>query len=428
MTFSAVKAAKFVANIGFVLLFPGFLLYHLSLAALGLPPFLGGLYGFTSAVLVIPLGLLSFKLLRRLLRSSPLYVTITVMFFIYVLGWTAIHFFIIDAFYIETATIQAIESLVLWLALFFIGVYFDLNSSWISKIFWAVFIYLLVFLAYYVIQSGNLMFYARQLYGVEYVVSYQGFARSMLVVSLFLLARPLSSLVRFCLIWGSMFILFVLGARSEFYGFILLLLVLLPTLSVHNWKYGFLITVSVIILAIILSSNYEYLVHGRQFAILNLQSDSSYQARKMLETIAINQITKNPLIGCFGGHIGEAGSAGSYAHNLLSSWVSFGLMGFLFYIAVSIVPAIHSFIHFLKKRDKDPLWMFSFEINFVCFILILAAKSVFWPLPALGWGVYLQAQLQRKFARKCNDRRRHSALKGNTINNTRPSLDINPSR
>ena len=428
MTFSAVKAAKFVANIGFVLLFPGFLLYHLSLAALSLPPFLGGMYGITSAVLVIPLGLLSFKLLRRLLRSSPLYVTITVMFFIYVLGWTAIHFFIIDAFYIETATIQAIESLVLWLALFFIGVYFDLNSPWISKIFWAVFIYLLVFLAYYVIQSGNLMFYARQLYGVEYVTTYQGFARSMLVVSLFLLARPLSSLMRFCLILGSMFILFVIGARSEFYGFILLLFVLLPTLSVHNWKYGLLITVSVIILAIILSSNYEYLVHSRQFAILNLQSDSSYQARKMLETIAINQITKNPLIGCFGGHIAEAGGAGYYAHNLLSSWVSFGLMGFLFYIAISIVPAIHSFIHFLKKGDKGPLWMFSFEINFVCFILILAAKSVFWPLPALGWGVYLQAQLQRKLARKCNDRRRHSALKGNTINKTRPSLDTNPSR
>lgn len=39
MTFSAVKATKFIANIGFVLLFPGFLLYHFSLAALGLPPF-----------------------------------------------------------------------------------------------------------------------------------------------------------------------------------------------------------------------------------------------------------------------------------------------------------------------------------------------------------------------------------------------------
>ena len=428
MTLSAVKAAKFIANIGFVLLFPGFLLYHFSLAALGLPPFLGGMYGITSAVLVVPLGLLSFKLLRRLLRSSPLYVAITVMFFIYVLGWTAIHFFIVDAFYIETATIQAIESLVLWLALFFVGVYFDLNSPWISKIFWAVFIYLLVFLAYYVIQSGNLMFYARQLYGVEYVATYQGFARSMLVVSLFLLARPLSSLMRFCLMWGSMFILFVLGARSEFYGFILLLLVLLPTLSVHNWKYLFLIALCTIILVIMISHNYDYLAHSRQLEIFNLHASTSYMSRRTLEAIALDQITRSPLIGYFGGHIAETGDVGSYAHNLLSSWVSFGLMGFIFYIVISIVPAIHSFIRLLKMGDKDPLWMFSFEINFVCFILILAAKSIFWPLPALGWGVYLQAQLQRKFARKCNDQRRRSALKGNAINKTRPTLDTNPSR
>lgn len=250
MTISAGKVARYIANIGFVLLFPGFLLYHLSVAALSLPPFLGGMYGITSAALVIPLGLLSLKLLGRWLKASPFYVTVTVMFFIYVFVWTAIHFFAVDASYIKTATIQSIESLVLWLALFFIGVYLDLNAPWVSKLFWAVFIYLLIFLAHYVAQTGNLMFYARQLYSVEYIATYQGFAESMLVVSLFLLARPLSPLMRFCLIWGSIFILFVLGARSEFYGFILLLLVLIPMLSIRNWKYWFLIAVSMIILEI----------------------------------------------------------------------------------------------------------------------------------------------------------------------------------
>ena len=47
--------------------------------------------------------------------------------------------------------------------------------------------------------------------------------------------------------------------------------------------------------------------------------------------------------------------------------------------------------HVILKRVDEPLWMFAFTLNLVCLLLVIVSKPVFWPLPALGWGILAQA-------------------------------------
>ena len=103
-------------------------------------------------------------------------------------------------------------------------------------------------------------------------------------------------------------------------------------------------------------------------------------------------------MGKFGGHVltedtgkFEKGHAGRYAHNALSAWVSYGVAGFLLYLALTLYGCLATARHVILKRVDEPLWTFAFMLNLVCLLLIIVSKPVFWPLPALGWGVLAQA-------------------------------------
>ncbi len=137
---------------------------------------------------------------------------------------------------------------------------------------------------------------------------------------------------------------------------------------------------------------------SRQFEVLDIFSSKSWKGRLALQDKALEQIAENPLLGKFGGHVltentGKfaKGHAGRYAHNALSAWVSYGLAGFLLYLALALYGCLVSARHVILKQVDELLWMFAFTLNFVCLMLIIVSKPVFWPLPALGWGVLAQA-------------------------------------
>ena len=137
---------------------------------------------------------------------------------------------------------------------------------------------------------------------------------------------------------------------------------------------------------------------SRQFEVLDFSSSKSWKGRLALQEKALQQIVENPLLGKFGGHVltedtgkFEKGHAGRYAHNALSAWVSYGLAGFLLYLALTVYSCLVSARHLILKRVDEPLWMFAFTLNLVCLLLVIVSKPVFWPLPALGWGVLAQA-------------------------------------
>ena len=70
---------------------------------------------------------------------------------------------------------------------------------------------------------------------------------------------------------------------------------------------------------------------------------------------------------------------------------SYGLAGFLIYVSLTLYGFLVSARNVILKQRHEPIWIFAFMLNFVCLLLIIVSKSVFWPLPALGWGVLAQA-------------------------------------
>ena len=137
---------------------------------------------------------------------------------------------------------------------------------------------------------------------------------------------------------------------------------------------------------------------SRQFEVLDISSSKSWKGRLALQNKALEQIAENPLLGKFAGHVltedtgrFEKGHAGRYAHNALSAWVSYGLAGFLLYVSLTLYGCLVCARHVILKRQDEPIWIFAFSLNFVCLLLIIVSKPVYWPLTALGWGVLAQA-------------------------------------
>ena len=137
---------------------------------------------------------------------------------------------------------------------------------------------------------------------------------------------------------------------------------------------------------------------SRQFEVIDVASSKSWKGRLALQKKAVGQIAQNPLLGKFGGHVltedsGKfaKGHAGRYAHNALSAWVSYGLAGFLIYVLLILAGFVVPARRVILKQQDVPLWNFAFMLNFVCLLLVIVSKPVFWPLPALGWGVLAQA-------------------------------------
>jgi len=388
------------AGLGFLLLFPGFILYHFSLAALRIspPPILDGGFGIVALLTVLVLGIFAIRSILELEWEArfPFYVVLVFAFFSYAVVWSVLHYLFIDASYIWSAFVQVLQTVVLLVATFLVGWFVPIGSIWVKRVITFSFLAILAYLLVYVAMTGEMFFYGRKWFGVdEGVASYQGFARSMLVISLFLIAVKDGLYAKVFVTVFSVFVLFVLGARSEFSAFVAVTMFACMVFLLKDPRYPLLIGAAVIVCAVGIFANSDIVLQSRQLELLDLSESSSFQRRVALQSIAVDQIIENPLRGQFGGHVAEGGSTGAYAHNALSAWVSFGVMGFLLYIGLTVQAVMGSAIGFIRKGGNTPTWTLSLLVNVACLVLMVGAKSIFWPLPGLGWGLYVQARLRK---------------------------------
>ena len=101
-------------------------------------------------------------------------------------------------------------------------------------------------------------------------------------------------------------------------------------------------------------------------------------------------IQEHPIWGSFGSHV-TRGSIGSYAHNYLSAWENYGLIGVTTYLMLTIVACVVGAYRCFGGGRYSTLWLFSFVVNTICLILVIVSKPVFWPLVAFGWGLHAKA-------------------------------------
>jgi hypothetical protein len=377
-----------IANVGFVLAFPGFFYYQIA-KSVGLIDYEIGLivevYILTSAAFAF---LASGRVIATVNRT-PFIGGFALLLFLYCAATVGVVVALID---IPTeAVIQSGVLLVSWLALFLIALFLDLEGRWLRRILWLASAGVVVLT---LVSAGSGIRLRAAFVDPDDVATYQGYARSAAIMSAALLAITAGTLRRLATAMLSLVVLFLIGARSELFGMAFAIVALEGLLILKRGRNAIWLSIATVVLLALVFFYFDLIQSSRQLEVLNLSQSNSWIMRQEFSDFAWNQVRHSPIVGRFGGHFEYAGSAGSYAHSALSAWVSFGLAGFLLYVGLSMAAAIAS-AQGVLHRDS-PQWRMAFYVSTSSLLLIAVAKPVFWPIPAFAWGLAAAARLAEK--------------------------------
>ncbi len=87
-----------------------------------------------------------------------------------------------------------------------------------------------------------------------------------------------------------------------------------------------------------------------------------------MKNFAINTIAANPVLGDYASY-----PAGDYAHNVLSAWVDLGLFGFIFLIALLLLPALSLIPRGLSGASTSHECLLAFFLLSVTLFLLLTS-------------------------------------------------------
>lgn len=262
--------------------------------------------------------------------------------------------------------------------------YFNLIKS--KALGWMLFFFLtsVVFLYF---KNGTFSFYFHLMNPNAVTINYQEVSSIFLFVWLFYYAGEENLFKRSISILVAAIILTASGARSEFFGFLLsfayLLLLTNVRLNINKIKN--------IVLILFFLSILIYLFQGflltafeesRQFTVTNLDEDGSWQQREYFFKRNLENIINHPILGNYASHFEL--SRGSYIHNILSSWQQYGLIGFILYFLLIIIPFVVLSIHSVVRNDRivnSLLFLATYSL-----ILCFVTKSVYWHYLGLSVG------------------------------------------
>ncbi|EDY85628.1 conserved hypothetical protein [gamma proteobacterium HTCC5015] len=390
------KMVQWLAAIALLLLFPGFYFYHQAVAAGLIPSVLGGFYSPVSLVLLLVYCFTIGQAARKVPCATG---------YTFALG-TLLIWMVFWAFYSagaqapqhhSEALLQLGRAFLAWGALFFTGLYLEPRQRTLKG--WALAAGLVIFLSLllYVLQTGRIIYYAAQLHQTdnEIVATYQGFARSALITSFLLVAVSRHLWAQLLISSLAFFVLFVLSARSEF---VALAFSLGFFFSIRSWQQTSRVVVPIVVfLFSVLFAYYffDVITESRHFRMTDLAHDSAWQARILSIQEAWGRIKEQPLTGQFAGHF--TGSVHNlYAHNVLSVWDGYGFWAFTLFLFVTGFPAGHAaYIAFFSPR-LTPLEVFYCLVAWTCLLLMLVSKSMYWVLPGLSWGLYVNVKHRRR--------------------------------
>ncbi|CAG2141836.1 O-antigen ligase family protein [Cupriavidus numazuensis] len=378
-----------------VLLFPGYFLYHSGLALGVIPPVLGGYIGQVAVAFGVPVLLLNF--INVVTRREPLLFIDKAVFLysLFLICWTQAHFSFGDGVQTSYAYYYYnIAAIFLWQAIYLGMRNLNLDHRWLRIV---LAVSLPVFLAIAVYGSDGMFFDTETLAGDGVPVSdYQGFARSATLVA-FLLLTLTRGMRTAAVVAVTVPLLFLLGARSEFVGFILiamLFIVMREGISPLTllWLPAGVLTIGYLAVSFnVLGGD------SRILELLRVSQDSSYQARGELLWRALDTITTHPVLGDYASQLYQ-GDIGDYAHNALSAWVSYGLLGFAGFVFLLGYAAIRSFLMALHGGARNPCIATAMIFSLYAVFLAITAKTVNDPVFAVAWGAVACALSQRERA------------------------------
>lgn len=329
--------------LAFMSLFPGFFFYNYLLGTGKIRAFLGGFFTPVSLLFALPIAFLYVRQImrdRNRVSRTELYFGVFLAFFAAVVAVNAANG---ANMLIVIAHVQAI--------LFMVNAFimFKMINFAQPEFRYPAILCLLGMSAIIFASSTNGMFRMDALAMAkdpDSLSTYQGFARSYLVTFLTVIAYTRALPVRAVLYAVGAAALFLNTARSEFVA----LLFAIPIIEFYFSRQKLVFILVLASLAALISANLDLLVaqlpNNRILELLDLSQSNSATLRHHMMTHAMQTVSAYPIFGDYASY-----TPGHYAHNIFSAWVDLGMFGFVYLLALLILPAISMFITgFFSKR------------------------------------------------------------------------------
>lgn len=170
-----------------------------------------------------------------------------------------------------------------------------------------------------------------------------------------------SKILKSILTISGIYWLYMIGSRTSLYCFLIAIIFLLVRTFIKDVKTVVVLIAFISMAAYLISYNIESIL-GSNFlsldnrmarAIIAKEEDDSYQSRQIQLEEGLSDIREFWLTGRFLREYERTGSPGEYIHNILSYWVSYGILPFLLIIILCIIAMYKNFLKFMRlPRDK----------------------------------------------------------------------------
>ncbi|NEX64024.1 O-antigen ligase family protein [Noviherbaspirillum galbum] len=329
------RAGAMLVHAGYLLLFPGFFFYHAAIGTGKLGPVLAG---FFSPVALMLLPLLLFYYCMEAVRNPRFLGGTDVAFLLFQL-----YYFFMVAFQWATSDAPHPNEEHAVALLQFVPVYIifrmaDFHSRGVLLASVAALGGMAAMI--FDLSSNGFFDLSERITGHDSatIITYQGFARSFLMTYLVAVPFIKSLPLRLVLHGVSLAALYFNGARSELVGALLAVALVETVLARRRlWVAGGIASLAMLAFGPHVSYLAKMLPGNRILELLDLSTSSSWGSRNEMFEVALRTVGEHPLLGDYGSYI-NVGGVGSYAHNLISAWVDLGLFGFLFILALMLVP------------------------------------------------------------------------------------------
>tara|TARA_A100001234_G_scaffold221167_1_gene236124 strand:- start:1455 stop:2654 length:1200 start_codon:yes stop_codon:yes gene_type:complete len=384
--------SELVAFISFWILFPGFFFYHIGLSLSLYSNFLGGFFGIVSALLLPPLFFIYFFNVFDSPNKFRFIDALFISLLIYIFCVTLINFSFFSQAGNADLLVWNITGILFNFECYVILKFFNFNNKRIHFFLFLTF-FMMVFFLGINLENNVLLILSSN---TEDAVSYQAYARSMLLISFFLIAFMKGNLTKITIFIISTIALTVLGSRSElilFLGSIIATTYLLSCLSAYRFfvaSFFSLIFISGIIFEIIpfLSLIEDFRVFELlQYGLIGSDSGS---VRLMQIEFGWEAIKNSPIFGDYGSYVQHFGSIGHFPHHILSAWLNLGFLGFIFFLGISFYIFYQSTIDLIYKNNQESI----FKVFLSLFILsaFLTSKDYTFMFFGLAVGAFSNCQ------------------------------------
>lgn len=369
-----------VARVCFYFLLPGFFIYHFLVAKQLLPGLLAGYSTAMAGILLLPMGALY---VQHVIGRPSERCAMDYAFNAFVVFY-AVVLLVNMAVSGRGAAANAQLGIVLqFLTLYWVARLVPLGQARFQGWLLAFLLAMTVAFAFNADEGTFVVAALELLQTTDHLANYQAYAFVYSVVMLFVLAPMQTRWHRLLVYLFAAPALFLNGARTEFIGMLLLILLLEFIESRHKL---FTLAVAAALTGLAIASLpllAELYPESRTvFLFIDYSDDVSANERTRMLSGGLESIADNPWLGAFGSH-----APGEHIHNALSAWVDLGLVGFVWYVLLIAVPVLDLCL-LRRPQLRNPTYRLAVSLVFLIALFAITAKHFTHQLLPLAAGIY----------------------------------------